>query len=137
MAVMTSPMPFGSLALVLMVPLGTATWSSVLPGGTSMVWMPPSDGVAGRASAGGAAGFRSAGGAARPASGGGASRSPGGGAPMSDGGGCARSGGRGGHSITDEDCASAVAAQPSTQAVKNARRTSVIFASCSHKINRG
>jgi hypothetical protein len=53
--------------------------------------------------------------------------SPGaGGAPMSAGGGaggCAMSGGRGGHSITDEDCACAAAATPSTQVMKNARRT--------------
>jgi hypothetical protein len=46
-------------------------------------------------------------------------------------------GGLGGHSITDDDCARAAAAQPSTQAMKTACRTSVIFASCPYKINRG
>src|SRR5215471_15414968 len=75
----------------------------------------------------------------------GCARSPGGGAPMSVGGGpdgCAMSGGGlGGHSSTGDDCACALAAQASTQAMKKARQSivvpSVIFASCSYKINRG
>ncbi len=53
------------------------------------------------------------------------------------GGGWAMSGARGGHSSTDDDWARAVAAQPSTQTIKNARRTGVIFASCGDEINRG
>jgi hypothetical protein len=74
---------------------------------------------------------------ARSAGAAGWAMSDGGGAPMSIGAGWAMSRGRGGHSSTGEDWASAVAAQPSTQTVKNARRTRVIFASCSYKINRG
>ena len=86
------------------------------------------------------AGARSVGAGGRPRSLGGAPMSRGGGALMSrgGGGGCAMSGGGlGGHSITDEDWACATAAQPSTQPMKSARGTIVIFASCSHKINRG
>jgi hypothetical protein len=56
-----------------------------------------------------------------------APRSPDGGAPMSDGGGgCAMSRGRGGHSITDDDCAYAAAALPSTQTIANTRRIMVL-----------
>jgi len=59
---------------------------------------------------------------------------------MSVGGGAGRAisgGGLGGHSSTGDDWACAAAAQPSTLMMKNARRTRVIFASCSYKINRG
>ena len=114
-----------------MAPLGSVIESSVLPAGTSMVWMPPASPataarIFGAVGDGGLTGCTvvpdgaAAGGAA---SAGGAPRS------VAVAGGCAISGGgRGGHSVTDDDCAYAAAADPSTQAMKNARRTIVVQA---------